>query len=78
LLILDGVHVARAQQSIDAIAALCEHWPAGAKLVVAARDVPHPLPLGGLRAHDVLLEVGPVNLALELRGGPPACSMPRA
>jgi LuxR family maltose regulon positive regulatory protein len=62
-LILDDVHVVRAQASVAALGVLCEQLPAGVRLIVAAREVPQ-LPLARLRAHGRLLELGSADLAL--------------
>src|SRR5205807_1704523 len=63
VLILDDLHVVRTREALDALTRLCDHLPAGTKLVVASREVP-PLPLARLRAHGLLLELGPADLAL--------------
>ena len=63
VLILDDVHMLHAQRSIEALAMLCEHLPAGAQVLMAARSTP-ALPIGRLRGRGLLVEVGPADLAL--------------
>jgi LuxR family maltose regulon positive regulatory protein len=63
VLILDDLHRAGTGPSQAVVAFLCEHLPANARLILAAREAP-ALPLGRLRAHRSLLEFGPSDLAL--------------
>ncbi len=61
-LLLDDVHVVRAESSASILTLICEHLPANMRLVLAAREVPR-LPLGRLRAGGSLLELGADELA---------------
>jgi LuxR family maltose regulon positive regulatory protein len=63
VLILDDVHAVHAREGVEALSMLCEYLPVGTRLVLSAREAP-PLPLARLRAHGLLLEIGPAALAL--------------
>ena len=62
-LILDDLHLVQDERSIAIVAFLCEHVPAGARIVVASRRVSR-LPLARPRARGDLLEVAAPDLAL--------------
>jgi LuxR family maltose regulon positive regulatory protein len=66
VLALDDVHMLTADASSRAIGGLAECLPPGSQLVVAARAEPH-LPLGRLRAHRSLVELGQADLAMTHR-----------
>ncbi|MGZ4276896.1 MAG: LuxR C-terminal-related transcriptional regulator [Solirubrobacteraceae bacterium] len=57
VLVVDDVQVLRSAEAIDALGAIVAHPPSGAQVVLASRSEP-PLPLGRLRAHRELLEMG--------------------
>ena len=63
VLFLDDVHAVCAREGVEALSMLCEYLPVGTRLVLSAREAP-PLPLPRLRAHGLLLEIGPADLAL--------------
>jgi LuxR family transcriptional regulator, maltose regulon positive regulatory protein len=63
VLMLDDVHAVCAREGTEALNMLCEYLPVGTRLVLSAREAP-ALPLPRLRAHGLLLEIGPTELAL--------------
>lgn len=62
-LILDDLHLVQDERSIAIVAFLCDHVPAGARLLVASRRVSR-LPLARPRTRGDLLELGAPDLAL--------------
>jgi LuxR family maltose regulon positive regulatory protein len=64
-LMLDHVDAVRNPQCRDAIAELAAHVPPGHRFAVASRGEP-PLPLGALRSRGGVLEIGVVDLAMDL------------
>jgi LuxR family transcriptional regulator, maltose regulon positive regulatory protein len=63
ILILDDVDRVRSGPGRDVIAYLCEHLPLGVRMVLASRTY-LGIPLGRMRAHRRLLELGPTELSL--------------
>jgi len=63
-LMLDNVERVHSTHCLELLAVLCEQLPKGAKLLIAARETP-ALPLARMRAHGLLLELGPADLALD-------------
>jgi LuxR family maltose regulon positive regulatory protein len=63
LLILDELHVLRSTTALQLLATVAEHLPPGTRLALASRSRPD-LPLGRLRAHRALIELGPSDLAM--------------
>jgi LuxR family maltose regulon positive regulatory protein len=59
--VLEDYHLVRSAETHDGVAFLVEHSPPGFELVLSARSQP-PLPLGRLRAHGDLLEIGAEEL----------------
>jgi LuxR family maltose regulon positive regulatory protein len=74
VLVLDDAHVLRSDGAREVLAALVASVPSGSQLVLASRTEP-PLPVGRLRAHRRVLEIGPRELQMtrgeagELLGG---------
>jgi LuxR family maltose regulon positive regulatory protein len=64
LLVLDDAHRLVDQTSLDALAMLIDHLPAGVRVAIAGRTEP-ALPFARLRAQRELLEIGPDLLALD-------------
>jgi LuxR family maltose regulon positive regulatory protein len=64
VLIFDDAHHLANHQSLRLLATLAEHLPTDSQLVLASRT-PLALPLGRLRAHRALLELGPSELAMQ-------------
>ena len=62
-LVLDDVHALRGEAAVRALRAIANDLPHRATLVLAARSEP-PLPLARLRSQDLVLELGPRDLAL--------------
>ena len=62
-LVLDDVHALRGAAAVRALRAIANDLPHEATLVLAARSEP-PLPLARLRSQDLVLELGPRDLAL--------------
>jgi LuxR family maltose regulon positive regulatory protein len=74
VLILDDAHSIRSPGALEVLATVVEHLPPDSQLVLASRT--HPaLPLGRLRAHRALLELGVSDMAM---GGAEAASLLRA
>lgn len=63
LLILDDVHHVTSAPALTVLTTIAEHLPPGSQLVLASRARP-ALPLGRLRAHRLLLELGAEDLAM--------------
>jgi LuxR family maltose regulon positive regulatory protein len=63
VLILDDVHTLTNAGALHVLSAVAEHLPMGSQLVLASRTVP-ALPLGRLRAHGALLELGTKEMAM--------------
>src|SRR5580704_1871715 len=63
VVILDDVQVITDAGALQVLTALAEHLPAGSQLVLASRTRP-ALPLGRLRAHRALLELGAEEMAM--------------
>jgi LuxR family maltose regulon positive regulatory protein len=61
-LVLDDLHRVSSRAALDGVAWLAQNAPAGVGLIVAGRTRPS-LPLGTLRAHGALLEIGADRLA---------------
>ncbi len=61
VLVLEDYHLVRSAETHDSVAFLVEHSPPGLELVLSARSQP-PLPLGRLRAHGDLFEIGAEEL----------------
>lgn len=62
-MILDDAHSVTSAGSLQVLATLAEHLPFGSQLVLASRTRP-ALPLGRLRAHRALLELGAPDMAM--------------
>jgi LuxR family maltose regulon positive regulatory protein len=63
VLVLDDAHVLASDGARDVLEAIIGNLPPGSLLVVASRSEP-PLPVGRLRAHRRVLEVGPRELQM--------------
>jgi LuxR family maltose regulon positive regulatory protein len=63
VLVLDGTDALRRDETLEALADLVAHPPAGAQVVLASRGEPR-LPLGRLRAHREVLEVTARDLVM--------------
>jgi LuxR family maltose regulon positive regulatory protein len=63
VLILDDVQVVTDGSALQVLATVAEHLPPGSQLVLASRARP-ALPLGRLRAHCALLELGSEEMAM--------------
>jgi LuxR family maltose regulon positive regulatory protein len=63
VLILDDVHALGDKQALQVLTIVAEHLPGASQLVLASRARP-VLPLGRLRAHGALLELGSRELAM--------------
>lgn len=63
ILILDDAHTINDKQALQVLATVAEHLPFVSQLVLASRARP-VLPLGRLRAHGALLELGSRELAM--------------
>jgi LuxR family transcriptional regulator, maltose regulon positive regulatory protein len=63
VLTLDDVHTLANPDSLRILATVAEHLPFGSQLILASR-VPLSLPLGRLRAHRALLELGVSEMAM--------------
>jgi LuxR family maltose regulon positive regulatory protein len=66
VLVLDDTHVVRAPAAFAAVEVLVDHLPAGSQLAIASRAQPAALPVGRLRAHRRLVELGPRDLEMSL------------
>jgi LuxR family transcriptional regulator, maltose regulon positive regulatory protein len=66
VLALDDLHSIANTSCLDVLAELLESVPSGSQIAVASREEPG-LPLGRLRAHGRLHEVGPAELRLDER-----------
>jgi LuxR family maltose regulon positive regulatory protein len=64
LIVLDDVHRLVDRTCLEALAELLDHLPPGLRVALAARTEPG-LPLGRIRAHGDLLEIGTSLLALD-------------
>jgi LuxR family maltose regulon positive regulatory protein len=64
VLVLDDVHVVTDQRGNDLIASLIERLPEGSSIAVSTREAP-TLPLGRIRSHGRLLELGSDELAMD-------------
>jgi len=62
-LVVDDLHVLSCPESLRVLTGVAEHLPPHSRLALASRTRP-PLPLGRLRAHRALVELGPGDLAL--------------
>jgi LuxR family maltose regulon positive regulatory protein len=61
--VLDDVHLLTSPRSLQVLTTVAEHLPLGSQLILASRT--HTaLPLGRLRAHRSLLELGATELAM--------------
>lgn len=74
VLILDDAHVLTDPLALSVLATIVEHLPCGSQLVLSSRTS-LGLPLGRLRAHRALLELGPRELAMNI---PEAAGLLRA
>ncbi len=63
VLILDDVHAITDAGALHVLGTVAEHLPRGSQLVLISRTRP-ALPLGRLRAHNALLELGPPEMAM--------------
>ena len=63
VMIIDDVHTLDSDYSMQVLATVAEHLSRASQLVLASRARP-VLPLGRLRAHRALLELGPGDLAM--------------
>ncbi len=63
LLILDDAHSLTSQPALRVLTTVAEHLPFGSQLIFASRALP-ALPLGRLRAHRALLELGTSEMAM--------------
>jgi LuxR family maltose regulon positive regulatory protein len=63
VLILDDAHSLTSPGALQVLATVAEHLPPGSQLVLASRTRP-ALPLGRLRAHGALLELGAGEMAM--------------
>jgi LuxR family maltose regulon positive regulatory protein len=63
VLILDDAQALSARDALGVLTTVAEHLPLASQLVLASRARP-VLPLGRLRAHGALLELGPGELAM--------------
>jgi LuxR family maltose regulon positive regulatory protein len=66
VLAFDDLHSIVSSSCLDVLGELLESVPAGSKIAVASREEP-ALPLGRLRAHGRLHEIGPTDLRLDER-----------
>jgi LuxR family maltose regulon positive regulatory protein len=66
VLVLEGLHELRSSAACEVVADLVAHPPAGCQVVLSSRTSP-PLPLGRLRAHRELLELGARDFAMTHR-----------
>jgi LuxR family maltose regulon positive regulatory protein len=66
VLVLDDFSLLRSRASLQAVAALIDDVGEGSMIAVAGRTSPR-LPLAPLRAQGVLLELGPLDLAMSKR-----------
>ena len=66
VLAFDDLHAIVNTSCLDVLAELLESVPAGSQIAVASREEP-ALPLGRLRAHGRLHELGPAELRLDER-----------
>jgi LuxR family transcriptional regulator, maltose regulon positive regulatory protein len=64
VLILDDAHHITSHSALRLLATLTEHLPPRSQLLLASR-APLALPLGRLRVHRALLELGPSELAMQ-------------
>jgi LuxR family maltose regulon positive regulatory protein len=64
-LVLDHVELLHNRQSLDALEQLAGQLSGGSQLALASRTRPR-LPLGRLRSHGRLVEVGPADLSMDL------------
>ena len=64
VLVLDDLHTLDNPTCLDAIATLARHVPAGSQLALSARGEP-AFPLGTLRAHGLVVEIGPDELRMD-------------
>lgn len=65
-LVLDDVHELVSRDVLDVLAFLVDEIPAGSSITLSGRSS-IPLPLGQLRVHRGLVEVGPADLAFDER-----------
>jgi LuxR family transcriptional regulator, maltose regulon positive regulatory protein len=63
VLILDDAHAVTSAEALEVLTTVAEHLPPGSQLVLASRTRP-ALPLGRLRAHRALLELGVKEMAM--------------
>jgi LuxR family transcriptional regulator, maltose regulon positive regulatory protein len=63
VLVLDDADLLTGVGALQVLSVIAEHLAPGSQLVLASRTAP-ALPLGRLRAHRVLLELGPDELAM--------------
>ncbi|HEY2595040.1 MAG TPA: AAA family ATPase, partial [Chloroflexota bacterium] len=64
VLALDDVHTLTAPCSVEVLGYLCTHLARGMQVLLAGRRLPE-LPIAQLRAHGVLVELGPSELSLK-------------
>jgi LuxR family maltose regulon positive regulatory protein len=64
VLILDDAHSLTTTDVLQVLITIAEHLPSGSQLVLASRTRP-ALPLGRLRAHRALLELGASEMAMQ-------------
>jgi LuxR family maltose regulon positive regulatory protein len=63
VLVLDDAQVLTDARSGEVLTTVIEHLPRGSQLALASRTEP-PLPIGRLRAHRRVMEIGPRDLAM--------------
>jgi LuxR family transcriptional regulator, maltose regulon positive regulatory protein len=66
LLILDDVHELEHPEALSSVILLAGHLPEGSQLAIAARGEPK-VPIARYRARGALLELGPADLALDVK-----------
>ena len=67
VLVLDDVHTLHNSECRAALSVLADHVPSGSRLALAGRARP-PLRVARLRAEGKMMEIGPRDLSLTLRG----------
>jgi LuxR family transcriptional regulator, maltose regulon positive regulatory protein len=63
VLVLDDVHLVRAEKSLRALSEIVDHLPSGSQLALASRDEPR-MPVGRLRANRNVVELRFRDLAM--------------
>ncbi len=69
VLVLDDSHLVDSSESMEVVAAIGESLPHGSQLALASRTVPNDLPVGRLRAHRNLIQMGAPDLAMTREEG---------